>query len=883
MERPWGDLKSILQARNISGAAGGQETQPGAQVNVQASGEFKTAKEIGDVPVTQMNGAPVYLRDLVNIVRTYESPPTYLTYLTYQDDKGNWIRARSNIVSVQMRPGLNINDFAVSVDKALDEILPSLPKDLIIRKTSNQPEQVKEGVGLFTKCLAEAVVLVVVVSLIGFWEWRSALLMALAIPITLGMTFAFMSLLRLDIQQVSIASLIIALGLLVDDPVVAGDAIKRSLSQGHKAKDAAWLGPTRLATAILYATITNIVAYLPLMGIAGDTGRFLYSLPLVIACSLVASRLSSMTFIPLLGSYILRPVHEPPVHELRNKGLYRFYYRFAGWCVDHRWLTLAASFLVLGVGVATASQLQSQFFPKDLQYISYADVFLPSDSGLRITDAKAQQVEKCFLEGATRLGQDPPQDALAHGVKPGQPLECLATFVGGGSPRFWSTLDPESPKLNYAMVVAVFKNKNMTSACVGPVQQLANESVAGARVDVRELESGKPVGTPVSIRVYGDDVKELYAVAEEIKQIYRDIPEAVRIRDNWYDSIMTVDIDVDPDKANSVGVTNADVAQSIQAALNGVQMTYLREGHRRIPVMARMRFTERSQLEDLRNLYVYSTNGQNKIRLGQIATIGRKLLPQTIFRRNYHRCIEVGCYPRNGVLPSVVFNQVAPKLEELKKRLPRGVSIEVGGEQEEQESGFLNLAVVLLISVTMIYLALLSQFKNAIKPLVVFAAIPYGMVGALVALYVMGQPFGFMAFLGCTSLVGVIVSHVIVLFDYIEEMHAEGEGMRESLLDAGIARLRPVFITVGATVIALFPLARSGGPLWEPLCYTQIGGLTLATLVTLVLVPVLYTIAVVDLKVLSWGSAEAGLAAPAVDAHGGAGDEPGPVAGEESH
>ena len=261
---------------------------------------------------------------------------------------------------------------------------------------------------------------------------------------------------------------------------------------------------------------------------------------------------------------------------------------------------------------------------------------------------------------------------------------------------------------------------------------------------------------------------------------------------------------------------------------------------------------ERAQLADINNLYVYSSQGTGRVPLGQVSSVEHGMQTEKLRRRDQFRTISVSCFPKDGVLPSEVMNAAREKLNDFAGALPPGYKMEVGGEEEEQVKGFKNLAVVLLISIAAIFLALVFQFKHAIKPLIVFAAIPFGMVGALAALWVMGSPFGFMAFLGCVSLVGVIVSHVIVLFDFIEEAHEHGETLREALLNAGIMRLRPVLITVGATVIALFPLASHGGPLWEPMCYAQIGGLSVATFVTLLLVPVLYAIFVLDLKLVKW-------------------------------
>jgi multidrug efflux pump subunit AcrB len=352
-----------------------------------------------------------------------------------------------------------------------------------------------------------------------------------------------------------------------------------------------------------------------------------------------------------------------------------------------------------------------------------------------------------------------------------------------------------------------------------------------------------------------------------VMDILRRNPLAERVQDDWGAQSFAVDLAIDPDRASMAGLSNADVATSAAIGLNGVEFTRMNEGDKTIPVIARLRMEERARLADLQNLYVYSVQGTERIPLRQIASLSTGMRPEKINRRNQFRTVTVGTYPRDGVLPSQVLAYSRPALDSLATRLPLGISLKIAGEQEKQDDGFLELAMVLATSVGLIFLALTIQFRNAVKPLLVFGAIPYGMVGALIGLWVMGAPFGFMAFLGIVSLVGVIVSHVIVLFDFIEEARERGESLEEALLDAGIVRLRPVLITVGATVFALIPLALHGGPLWEPLCYAQIGGLTAASVITLVLVPVFYSIAVKDLKIVKWEvEAAAGLPPAAVPA-----------------
>lgn len=846
-------LGDLLSARNITAPGGVIEVQ-GKSLAVDPSGELQTAKDIGEVLVTtSASGAPVYMRDLVEISRDYEAPPRYLNKYTWRDKAGGWQRTRAITLAVSMRSGRQIGTFGAHVDDALAEARPFLPEDLVMARTSDQPKQVDENVGLFMSSLYEAVVLVVFVALIGFWEWRSAVVLALCIPLTLMMTYGLMYFLGIDLQQISIASLIIALGLLVDDPVVAGDAIKRDLALGHPPLVAAWLGPTKLARAILFATITNIVAYLPFLTLPGDVGRFIFSLPIVLTASLVASRIVSMTFIPLLGFYILRAPKkaEPTLTQRRSTGFGRYYSRLVGWAIDHRWVVLGASLAVVAIGLSS-SRLKQAFFPKDLSYLSYVDVRLPEDAPLSATNEVVRQVDEVIRRTLEEYGKTHAGHEGGKEGKPREVLQSITTFVGGGGPRFWFSVTPEQQQLNYAQLVIQVKDKHDTSDIVAPLQRALAAEVPGARIDVRQLENGKPVGVPVSLRLAGPDIPTLRSLAERVKTALRAVPTAERVRDDWGAESFAVKLQVDADKANLAGVTNLDVALSSSQALSGALVGSLREGDHVIPIVTRLRAAERGQLSDLQNLYVASHRSGARVPLRQVSNVTYGMVSEKIQRRNHFRTVTIGAFPAATALPSEVLNAAKPALAEIQKDLPPGYSLGIGGEEEEQKKGFLNLAIVLAISVGAIFLALVVQFKSATKPIIVFAAIPYGVVGALVSLAVMGSPFGFMAFLGIISLIGVIVSHVIVLFDFIEEKHEEGESLRDALIDAGILRLRPVLITVGATVFALFPLASHGGPLWEPLCYAQIGGLTVATVITLLIVPVLYAIFVRDWKLVRW-------------------------------
>jgi len=850
-------LGQILRARNII-APGGAFEAGQRQIIINPSGQFENRDAIGEVAVAKTStGAPVYLRDLVKIFPGYQAPATYLNYYTWQDPSAQWQRSRAVTLAIYMRDQQQIASFGQSVDEKLAQLKQILPTDLIIAHTSDQPLQVKENIHLFLRALMEAIMLVVGVSLIGFWEWRLALIMALAIPITLAMTFGVTYMLGIDLQQVSVATLIIALGLLVDVPVVAGDGIKRGLAEGLPRRIAAWLGPTKLATAIFYATLTNIIAYLPFLMLSGNTGEFLKSLPIVMTTALLCALVVAMTFVPLLGYYIQRaPARkESSLEKKRESGFYGFYNRLVGRAIQHRWSVLAGSFVFLLIGGFAASHLKSQFFPEDVQYWFYLDIWLPNDVPLSVTNdtaLRAEQVVRKVIEGATEGGGDRGTEHL---------LTSVTSFIGGGGPRFWFSIAPEATQTNYAQVIVQVSDKEATPKLIGPLQDELNNQVPGAWITVRQLQTN-PVETPVEVLITGqadsdprtesEDIRSLRAIASQAMDIVRQSPGISVLRDDWSPDSPQMKIEIDPDRANLVGITNADVAISTSAAINGNPVGIYKEGNKNIPIVVRLRPQDRARLSQIENLYVNSSQENVKVPLLSVATLKDILETARIRRREHFRTLSILCFPAPGVLASQVLAPVEPKLIALKKSLPPGYQLQIGGEKAKQVDGFTNLTLVLLISLVGIYLALLVQFNNAVKPLLVFAAAPYGAIGALIALAIMGTPFGFMAFLGVASLIGVIVSHVIVLFDFIEEMHEKGEPLERALPDAGIERIRPVMITVAATILALFPLALEGGPLWKPLCYAQIGGLAVATFITLLLVPVFYSIFVLDLKWIKW-------------------------------
>jgi multidrug efflux pump subunit AcrB len=384
-------------------------------------------------------------------------------------------------------------------------------------------------------------------------------------------------------------------------------------------------------------------------------------------------------------------------------------------------------------------------------------------------------------------------------------------------------------------------------------------------MDVKQLELN-PLSHPVAVRLSArsdageerseKEIQRLRLAADALVELIRSAPSAERVRSNWGEERFEARAQVDGDLASLAGVSSLDVSLSLEAGYDGVTVSVVREEDHRLPVLVRLRDEDRPKLAQLGNLYVFPGDGSAAIPLEAIADVDVELTTGRIERLDHFRTVTVFGFPRDGKLAADVMEEIEGPLAELEKRMPPGFELELSGEPARQKSGFANLARILAVSATGIFLALVFQFRNFVKPLVVLMGVPFGFAGGLATLHLMGESLSFMAMLGLVSLVGVIVSHIIVLFTFIEERRREGESLELALLDAGIVRLRPVLITVSATVLALVPLAFHGGPLWQPLCYAQIGGLTAATVISLVIIPVLYAICVKDLKIVRWESAE---------------------------
>lgn len=842
-------LMQRVRQRNIN-IPGGQVELPDQNVVVRPTGEYATAAEIGDtVLAISPEGYPLYLRDVVEVTRGYEDPADVLNFRTVKAVPGSSTTgdglhtARAITISVRQVKGTHIADYDRDITAALQDLADELPSDLRVERTSDEPAEVHHKISDFNRCLLEAIVIVVLVSIL-FMEWRSALVVAVCIPITVALTLGMAQILGIDLQQVSIAALIIALGMLVDAPVVAADAINRELAQGQPRRIAAWLGPKRLARAVFYATFTNIVAFLPLLLVEGKTGDFIYSLPIVVSLSLIAAMLVAWTFAPLLGFYVLKGQKGFESSEGRPaSGFPRIYKSFVERCIAHRFVTLGTAVLILAGGTILVRSIGSSFFPKDLHDVFVVNLDLPEGSPLR-------QSREVALDTIREI------DALE-----GERTRSYTTFVGAGGPRFWLSIEPEQRADNYAQILVHTVSKEDTASVVDRLKRELPQRIAGARVRTQMLETGPPIGIPVQLRIYGPEVDVLRDLAAQVKSQLRAIPGTVDVHDDWGDPVFQMTLKIDPDRAAMSGLTHEDVAATVGTGLSGLSLSQLRDRDKLIDIMLRLRPSERSRLDDLFSLNVVNGSKGVGTTLRQLATFEQEIVTRKVRRRDHERCITIRCDTIPGVLPSAIVADLERMLpgkshasghDGATMALPTGYRWEFGGEKFEQDKGFQSLSVALVVSFLAIYLALVLQFNSATQPILIYAAVPFGVVGGLIGLLIFGSTFGFMAFLGVASLAGLIISHVIVLFDFIDEMRHKGEPLRKAVVNAGLARLRPVLVTVIACVGGLVPLALSGGPLWEPMCYVQIAGMLVATVVTLVLVPVLYVIFVEDLRLVRW-------------------------------
>ena len=823
-----------IAARNAVIPGGTLRTE-GRNFPVQLSGEYKTENDmLGTIVGMSRQGAPVYLRDVFEVRRMYESPIPYkVDVLARNGDKLDSCRAV--MVAVEMRDGEIIRYFNRDVWKVADAMKVRSPEGIEFKLLSDQPTAVAYRIHHFVRCFIEAVVIVIIVGLF-LMDWRSALVLATAIPLTVAMTLVGMQMLHIPLQQISIAALIIALGMLVDVPVVAADGINRELHLGEPRIRATWLGPLHLRHPMVFGTLINIFAFLPLLMLTGDKGEFMKSLPAVISISLMAAFLVSITFTPLVSYYVLRGQKGfDEGGDVRSFFLFRYVDQALAAVLPRYKAALEGSlkrpFLVLGIGYALLAAslllvpfLGSQFFPPAERNQLLVDIELPSTDSLTSMRATV--------------------DKAVNIIKTHEEVTSAAIFTGGTAPRFYYNVEPKEPANYLAQILINTRHEHEVKPLLVKLRRALDESVPGARCVVKQLEQGPPVKEPIQIRLSGANLDKLRGLADETKDALR-AAGGYHVHDDLGLRMPNIQIEIDQDRANSLGVNNDQIGKATLASFSGLKVTELREGDRLIPVLIRGRIEDRSEAEKIRGLYVPIANGTS-VPFESFSKVTIKPEFVTIPHYNQLRTVTVKSYAPFGVLPSEIVDRARPALAKIK--LEPGYEMKFAGEDEELRKNKAEMSLVMQISLALIAFTMVLQFRSVIKSVVVMLTVPLGLIGALIGLTVTGSPLGFMAMLAMVSLAGVMVSHIIVLSDYIEHARAEGLPLEQALVKAGLARLRPVLVTVFATVGGLIPLFLTGGALWHPLTAVHIVGLLLATVLTLVMLPTLYYVFCAKLK-----------------------------------
>ena len=892
-------LRALLEQRNIVAPGGSIETGVG-RYTVKPSGDIDAVRELGSLVIGTIgegkSRTPIYLEDLgLEVIRDYRDPPHAIS--RYGDAFGS---KPCVIVAFSMKKGANIVSVCDEAKKTVDRLTHQqkiLPPDIGVAIVSDQSETVDRKIKDFLLNVLGAVLIVVAVVylMVGF---RPAFVMAANIPLVIVGSLALITLFGVQLEQISLAAMIIALGMLVDNAVQICDQTRRLQMEGMTRLDAAREGANQLAFPVLIATGTTIAAFYPmLIGLQGSMNEYVRSLPITLTVTLGLSYLLAMTFCVLLAYWMIKPPKDPntpssPVVALvvwamallprksqrervekndqfeRREGLMAsLYMNMARAAIKLRWLVIVVSFGLLGLSMLLP--IANEFFPKDLRDQFAVEVWMPEGSTIEQTNSAAKQVER-ILQATSPF--------VDEAGNPKQRLRAMCTVVGKGCDRWYLGRGPESPKANYAEIVVRTTSGVLTPDYADDIRRIAREGdagkglkpVVGARVIPRELLMGPAVDAPIGLRLFGPrlgtgfaDYDVMRGKADELKKLLQDAHGTWDVYDSWGSSSLQLDVDVDVDAANLAGVTNATLAQSLNAYYSGHHLTTFREGDHLVPVYLRLPPQQRGSIERLSSAYVEGVRG--KVPLNAVANLETRWVPSRIDRRFLQRVIEI----RARVEPGFQANDIVVSLinsadfNEWKTNLPPGYWWEVGGALFESQFARADLAVALVISVLCIILLLIIQYNGVAKPFIILTTLPLALIGALGGLYIMDKPLGFMPQLGVLSLFGIVVNTAIIYIEFAERLIKEssqqsnGSGpiaglsvaeFRECLVRAGQVRLLPIAMTTLTTIGGLLPLALAGGPLWEGMAWLMIFGLIVATFLTLIVVPSLYSIFVEHLK-----------------------------------
>ena len=822
-----------LDMNQVIAQLGAQNAVEGAGVlnagtqnlQVRVGGQFNTVDELSRFPIRGVNAATgtastIRLSDIADIRRAYVDPPGVMVR-----HQGKEVIA----LGIAMAKGGDIIELGKSLREATAAIQAELPLGITLMQMQDQPAAVARSVGEFVRVLAEAVVIVLAVSFISLGlhlkpfrlDIWPGLVVGITIPLVLAITFVTMYYWGVGLHKISLGSLIIALGLLVDDAIIAVEMMVRKLEEGYDKMRAATFAYDVTAMPMLTGTLITAAGFLPIGMAKSVTGEYTFAIFAVTSAALLISWFVSVYFVPYLGARLLRT--RPKVsgtdtpHELFDTP---FYTRFRGavnWCVQHRWITIALTLAIFGAGLFGMGKVQQQFFPDSSRPEILVDLWLPEGSTIQQSDEIARRFEARMMR------------------EPG--VASVSTWVGSGVPRFYLPLDQIFPQTNVSQAIVLPRDLREREALRLRLPALLAEEFPEVRTRVKLLPNGPPVPYPVQFRVVGDDSAVVRQWADQAKEVLRANPNMRGVNDNWNESVKVLRLVIDQDKARALGVTSQTIAQASRTILSGSTIGQYREGDKLVDIVLRQPADERNAITDIGNAYMPTASGRS-VPLTQIAKVDFGWEPGILWRENRDFAVTIQGDVVEGLQGPTVTAQVWPALQELAAKMPPGYRIEVAGAVEESSKGQGSIAAGVPVMLFLIFTLLMLQLQSFSRSVLVFLTGPLGIAGVAGALLLLDRPFGFVALLGVIALMGMIMRNSVILIDQIEQDRARGVPTWTAIVESAVRRFRPIVLTAAAAVLAMIPLSRS--VFWGPMAVAIMGGLIVATVLTLLALPAMY-------------------------------------------
>ncbi|HZX86615.1 MAG TPA: efflux RND transporter permease subunit [Reyranella sp.] len=801
---PVDQILEVVRRQNAIVAAGTVETK-GERVSVRVEGAPLSAEDLASLPFSA-NGRTLMLSDVAEIKRGYQDPQQIS--MRY---KGKPVIG----LGVVMAQGGNVQTLGKALDKVMGDVEKDLPVGITVHRVSNQPEVVDKSFEEFISSLLEALAIVLVVSFISL-GMRTGVIVAMSVPLVLAITFVAMLLLGIDFQRISLGALIIALGLLVDDAIIAVEMMMVKLEQGASRLEAATYAYTSTAFPMLTGTLVTAVGFVPVGFARSSAGEYTNSIFWVVGLSLIISWFVAVLFTPWMGYHLL-PTPKVHHHDPYGGRMYTAFRKLVVWCVTWRKTTIAITALAFVASLGAFTLVQKQFFPTANRPELIVDLKLAQGASWAATDREVRRLEKW-------LGEN-------HDVA------FYTSYVGAGSPRFYLPTVPELSNANFGQVIVMTKDLDARERVVADLNQLFGNGFEAVRARVQRLQNGPPVSYPVMFRVLGDDPQQVRTVAEKVRQVFKADPATRDINFDWNELAKTVRLEVDQNKARALGVDSQLLGNTLQTLLSGVTVTQYRDRTETIDVVARAVPAERLSVEGLEAINLRTGNG-GVVSLAQLATLRFELEEPILWRRNKELLMTV----RAGVIDGVQGPDVAARIDKalapVRAELPAGYRIEVGGDSEESAKSQGSIFKMMPVMAFLMLLFLMLQLQSFSKLALVVLTAPLGLIGVSLFLLVFNQPFGFVSLLGVIALAGMIMRNSVILVDQIDQDLAAGHSAWDAVIDATVRRARPILLTAGTAIFAMIPLSRS--VFWGPMAVALMGGLLVATALTLLFLPALY-------------------------------------------